>query len=93
MINSELLLYQERKFKALASQHRIKILNFLKNGEQSLNAIDKHLKPLSEGTIFNHVNKLYNYGVINKRRTKTNTLYSIKDIRVLDSIEIFSEIT
>ncbi len=76
-------LLAEERFKALASRHRIKILEYLQDGEKSLQDIIKHLEPLAEKTISGHMSKLYRCGMVKSRRFSKEAKYYITDKSVL----------
>ncbi len=82
--------FLERKFKGLASSHRIKILRYLESGEKSLPQIEEHLKPLASTTVFEHVRKLYNYQIIKRKRTSENVFYSVSDAKILTALSVYN---
>lgn len=63
-------------FKALADENRIKILNFLLDGERCANDILSNLE-VSQSTLSHHLKLLLTAGIITARKEKTWTYYNL----------------
>jgi DNA-binding transcriptional ArsR family regulator len=61
--------------KAIANPTRLKILMLLGRGEKSASAVVKAIG-LTHAGIAQHMVLMANWGIVTKRRTKTNTFYS-----------------
>lgn len=72
-----------RLFKALADETRLKIIEFLLDGEKCVCEIFPHVKR-TQSTTSIQLGKLERLGVLKSRREGKKILYSIKDLRVCD---------
>ncbi|MFH0875403.1 MAG: metalloregulator ArsR/SmtB family transcription factor [archaeon] len=64
--------------KALSDETRLKILEFLKNGEQCACKIVPYTKK-SQPNVSLHLKKLEEAGILKSRKDGTNILYKISD--------------
>ncbi|MEM2918765.1 MAG: metalloregulator ArsR/SmtB family transcription factor [Candidatus Altiarchaeota archaeon] len=68
---------------ALADETRLKILEFLLDGEKCVCEIFPYVKR-KQSTVSIQLKKLENLGVVKSKRKGRKTFYSIKDFRVFD---------
>ena len=69
--------------KALSDDTRIKIVEFLLDGEKCVCKIFPHVKR-TQSTVSIHLGKLVDAGILNSRREGKRIYYKIADLRVCD---------
>jgi ArsR family transcriptional regulator len=69
--------------KALSDETRLKILEFLLNGEKCVCQIFPHVKR-TQSTVSIQLGKLENLGIVESRREGKQIFYKIKDYRICD---------
>ena len=69
--------------KALSDETRLKILEFLLNGEKCVCQIFPHVKR-TQSTVSIQLGKLENLGIVESRREGKRIFYKIKDYRICD---------
>jgi len=69
--------------KALSDETRLKIIEFLLDGEKCVCEIFPHVKR-TQSTVSIHLGKLENWGLLESRRNGKQIFYRIKDYRVCD---------
>jgi len=73
--------YEQKIFKMLADSTRLKIIDFLLDGERCVCEIIPHTKR-TQSTVSIQVNKLEKEGILSSRRDGKKILYKIKDYRI-----------
>ena len=76
-----------RVFKALANEHRVRILDALRDGEMCACELQVVLDA-PQSTVASHLRELRDAGVIKKRRQGKWTYYRIGDTAVLQLLDI-----
>jgi len=84
--NQQILSYRVNIFRALSDPIRLKIVEFLKNGERCVCEIQPILKK-SQSTISKHLDILYNAGILDRRFEGKSTFYRIKDPKIFRLLE------
>ncbi|NQU79885.1 winged helix-turn-helix transcriptional regulator [Candidatus Woesearchaeota archaeon] len=74
-------------FKALSDGTRLKIVEFLLDGEKCVCEIFPHVKR-TQSTVSIQLGKLENSGILKSRRDGKKILYSINDFRVCDVFKV-----
>jgi len=69
--------------KALSDETRLKILEFLLDGEKCVCWIFPHVKR-TQSTVSIQLGKLENWGIVESRREGKQIFYKIKDYRICD---------
>jgi ArsR family transcriptional regulator len=69
--------------KALSDETRLKILEFLLNGEKCVCQIFPHVKR-TQSTVSIQLGKLEEWGIVESRREGKQIFYRIKDYRICD---------
>ena len=69
--------------KALSNETRLKILEFLLDGEKCVCQIFPHVKR-TQSTVSIQLGKLENWGILESRREGKKIFYRIKDYRICD---------
>jgi len=69
--------------KALSDETRLKILEFLLNGEKCVCQIFPHVKR-TQSTVSIQLGKLEEWGIVESRREGKQIFYKIKDYRICD---------
>jgi len=69
--------------KALSDETRLKILEFLLDGEKCVCQIFPHVKR-TQSTVSIQLGKLENLGIVESRREGKRIFYKIKDYRICD---------
>jgi ArsR family transcriptional regulator len=69
--------------KALSDETRLKILEFLLDGEKCVCQIFPHVKR-TQSTVSIQLGKLENLGIVESRREGKQIFYKIKDYRICD---------
>jgi len=69
--------------KALSDETRLKIVEFLLDGEKCVCEIIPHVKR-TQSTVSIHLGKLESWGILKSRRDGKKIFYKIKDYRVCD---------
>jgi ArsR family transcriptional regulator len=69
--------------KALSDETRLKILEFLLDGEKCVCEIFPHVKR-TQSTVSIQLGKLENLGIVESRREGKQIFYKIKDYRICD---------
>ena len=77
-------------FKALADETRLKIVEFLKDGERCVCEIIPMTKK-SQPTVSQHLRILSEADILESRKEGTSIYYRVKDKRVLDTIRMLKE--
>lgn len=72
--------------KALADETRLKILEFLLDGEKCVCEISPYVKR-KQSTVSIQLKKLENFGVLKSKRKGRKVFYSIKDYRVYNVLK------
>ncbi len=72
--------------KALSNPERLKIVDFLAEGEQCQCDIFPHIG-LAQSTVSAYLTQLVRAGVLNVRRDRTRKLYSLSDPRIRTMVE------
>ncbi len=75
--------------KVLADSTRLKIINFLKNGENSANHIQTALNK-SQSTISQQLKILTNADILNVRREGVKKIYSIKNPQIFEVLSVLN---
>lgn len=70
-------------FRVLGLPARVRVLELLRDGEQSVSQLQSELGPDSSGTS-QHLAALRRIGVVSVRREGTSAFYSVEDGRVFD---------
>ena len=73
--------------KAMSDETRLKIIEFLKNGEKCACNIVPHTKK-SQPNVSLHLKKLEKSGILISRKNGTKVMYRIKDNRVLEILKL-----
>jgi ArsR family transcriptional regulator len=73
--------------KSLADSTRLRIIDFLKNGEKCACEIVPYTKK-SQPNVSLHLKKLEENGILESRKVGTNIFYKIKDKRVLEILKL-----
>ena len=76
--------------KALSDETRLKIIEFLKKGEQCACDIVPYTKK-SQPNVSLHLKKLEEAGILESRKDGTKVLYRIKDQKVAKILKILEE--
>ncbi len=74
-----------RTLRTLAHPVRMKVIEFLADKEQNVGTIQKHLK-IEQAVTSQHLKKLSDSGLVNKRREK-NYMYYSQNKKVLDGVD------
>lgn len=77
--------------KALGDETRLKILEFLKDGEKCVCEIVPHIKT-SQSNVSQHLRILKDAAIVTDRREGKSIYYSITDERVFECIEILEHL-
>ena len=81
-----------KTLRVLAHPVRMKVVEFLADGEKHVGAVQKHTKMIQPVTS-QHLKKLLVNGLVNKRRDKNRILYS-QNRKVLEGIDrLINDIT
>jgi ArsR family transcriptional regulator len=83
----ELCRLQAEFCKGMAHPKRILILNLLKDGEKSVNALVA-LTGISQSNISQHLSFMRRIGILQSRREGLNICYSIADYRITEACEL-----
>jgi ArsR family transcriptional regulator len=78
-------------FRTLGHPARIRLLQILREGEQSVGALQAALD-LDSGGTSQHLSALRKQGLVEGRREGTSVFYSVKDVRVLELLELAKQI-
>lgn len=78
-------------FRALAHPARVRLLQRLRKGEQSVGALQAALN-LDSGGTSQHLAALRKQGLVASRREGTSVYYRIKDPRILELLELANTI-
>lgn len=73
--------------KALSDDTRLKIVEFLLDGEKCVCKIFPHVKK-TQSTVSIHLGKLENAGILKSRREGKKVYYKIADLRVCDVFKV-----
>ena len=74
-------------FKALSDETRLKIVEFLLDGEKCVCETYPHVKR-TQSTVSIQLHKLQNLGILKSRRESKKVFYSIKDHRVCEIFKL-----
>lgn len=74
-------------FRTLGHPARVRLLQTLRDGEQTVGALQAAIE-LDSGGTSQHLAALRKQGFVENRRVGTNVYYRIKDPRVLDLLEL-----
>lgn len=77
--------------KTLSNPIRLEILNFLRDGEKSVNELVA-LTGVRQATISQHLAVLRQRGVVLSRREGVNTLYGIANPKIIKACDIIREV-
>ena len=80
-----------RLLKALANEHRLAILCFLRNGEVSVTELSHHL-PLSQSALSQHLAWLRAEQLVQQRREGQSMYYHLSDQRTLRVLQLLNEL-
>ncbi|HEX6024073.1 MAG TPA: metalloregulator ArsR/SmtB family transcription factor [Solirubrobacter sp.] len=78
-------------FRALGHPARVRLLQKLREGEQTVGALQAALALDSSGTS-QHLAALRKQGIVEARREGTNVYYRVKDPRILELLELAKSI-
>lgn len=78
-------------FRVLGHPARVRILELLRQGEQSVGDLQAALEIDSSGTS-QHLSALRKQGILESRREGTSVLYRVKDARTFQLLEVAREI-
>jgi DNA-binding transcriptional ArsR family regulator len=78
-------------FRTLGHPARVRILQALREGEQSVGALQAALD-LDSGGTSQHLAALRKQGLVEGRRERTNVYYRVKDTRTLELLELAKDI-
>ena len=85
-VSDELAELIARRFRVLAEPLRIRLLDRLRDGEASVNALTAALGA-SQQNVSKHLGVLHEAGIVSRRRHGTHAYYAIADESVLDLCE------
>lgn len=71
-----------RLFRVLSSPTRLKILHCLCNGEENVGQLVGAIQT-SQPNMSQHLNALFQAGILGKRRVGTQILYHVMDVRIV----------
>jgi ArsR family transcriptional regulator len=74
-------------FRTLGHPARVRILQLLREGEQSVGALQAALD-LDSGGTSQHLAALRKQGLVSSRREGTSVYYAVKDARILELLEL-----
>lgn len=77
--------------KVLANPKRLRILNLLRDGEQSVTEISERTD-IPQPTVSQHLRKMSDRGVVESRDAGVNSYYAITDPRIVDGMVIMREV-
>ncbi|MBM94653.1 MAG: transcriptional regulator [Oceanospirillaceae bacterium] len=80
-----------RLLKALANEHRLSILCFLKNGEVSVTELSQYL-PLSQSALSQHLAWLRAEQLVQHRREGQSVYYHLSDQRTIRVLQLLNEL-
>jgi ArsR family transcriptional regulator len=86
----ELYRLQAEFCKGMAHPKRILILNVLKDGEKSVNALAE-LTGIPQPNLSQHLSFMRQIGILQTRRQGLNVCYSIADYRIVEACELVRE--
>jgi ArsR family transcriptional regulator len=78
-------------FRLLGHPARVRILELLREGEQSVGALQAALELDSSGTS-QHLTAMRRQGLLESRRAGTSVLYRVKDPRIFQLLEVAKQI-
>jgi len=84
--NQQILSYRVNVFRALSDPIRLKIIEFLKDGERCVCEIQPVFKK-SQSTISKHLDILYQAGILDRRFEGKSTFYRIRDPKIFRLVE------
>ncbi|MDP2678134.1 MAG: metalloregulator ArsR/SmtB family transcription factor [Rhodoferax sp.] len=76
-----------RLFRVLSSPMRLKILHCLCNGEENVGQLIGVIQT-SQPNMSQHLNALFQAGILGKRRVGTQILYHVMDVRIVAISEV-----
>ncbi|MDE2419668.1 MAG: helix-turn-helix transcriptional regulator [Gammaproteobacteria bacterium] len=77
-----------RMLRSIANPHRLMLLCFLMNGEQSVSALNQHI-PLSQSALSQHLAVLREEGLVTTRRENQTIFYMLSHhpiLKILDTL-------
>lgn len=80
-----------RLLKALANEHRLSILCFLRDGEVSVTELSQHL-PLSQSALSQHLAWLRAEHLVQHRREGQSVYYHLSDARTIQVLHLLNEL-
>jgi len=86
-VNDEMMNVMAQRFKAMSEPLRLKILQFLKEGERSVGEIAEFLD-LKHGTASANLNAMAKAGLVSTRREGTKIFYRIANEMVLQICDV-----
>ncbi len=83
------VLYVENKYKAISNINRIRIINFLLEGEKYVRDIERYLNTISQPVLTEHLRKLVNYGILGFTKKKNHIYYYIEDTDIVKAMSVY----
>jgi DNA-binding transcriptional ArsR family regulator len=90
MLNSDLIELESGFLKAIAQPTRLKILYFLRDGEQCQCKIIPKMKE-DQSNISRHLTHMKDMGILESRREGVSVYYKIKDKRIFGILSLVDE--
>jgi DNA-binding transcriptional ArsR family regulator len=91
MLNSDLIELESNYLKALAQSTRLKILYFLRGGEQCQCKIIPKMNE-DQSNISRHLTHMKDMGILESRREGVSIFYKIKDKRIFNLLNLVDEL-
>lgn len=86
-VRNEIYELHARLCKALADPKRLLIINALRDGQKSVGELTTELD-LSQSNVSQHLAVLRERGVVSANRDGNNVFYSLKDVRVVEALDL-----
>lgn len=86
-VRNEIYELHARLCKALADPKRLLIINALRDGQKSVGELTGELE-LSQSNVSQHLAVLRERGVVAANRDGNNVFYSLKDVRVVEALDL-----
>lgn len=90
MLNSDLIELESNYLKAIAQPTRLKILYFLRDGEQCQCRIIPKMKE-DQSNISRHLTHMRDLGILESRREGVSIYYKIRDKRIFSLLSLVDE--
>ncbi|MHA1376018.1 MAG: ArsR/SmtB family transcription factor [Promethearchaeota archaeon] len=84
---NEKLKIKSKLFRGFSDPTRLSILECLRNGEKGVNKIVQEVKQ-SQSNVSNHLSCLLECGLVKNRREGKNIFYSIRNVKVMELLDI-----